>query len=191
MAQISLFRHARTASNTGGLFMGRLDVGCSEEGLKAIEAQRLALSLLIPDVVLSSPLERAVTTAKGLFPTHSIQIVDDLTERDLGEWSGLLKDDVRKKYPNAFLKTGKMDAFYCPPQGESWVNFQNRGERILSLLSGYRQGTIVVAVTHNGIIRLLRHLTSKLPADQIFAVDEPFLQPIELHLDYHKKLALR
>lgn len=171
--------------------MGRLDASCSEEGVRAIQAEILNLSWLVPDSVLCSPLERALTTAQGLFPMHSVQITPHLIERDLGDWSGLLKDEVHKTYTDAFLESGKMDPFYCPPGGESWEDFQRRGEKILTMFESYPQDATVVAVTHNGIIRLLRHLTSKLPADQIFAADESFLQPIQLHLSEQKKSTLQ
>ena len=171
--------------------MGRLDIDCSAEGVRAIQAETPNLSWLVPDVVLCSPLKRAVTTAQGLFPVCSVQITPDLIERDLGDWSGLLKEEVRKTYADAFLESGKMDPFYCPPGGESWADFQRRGEEILTMLESYPEDTTVVAVTHNGIIRLLRHLASQLPADQIFAADEAYLQPIQLHLGDQKKPTLQ
>ena len=189
MAQIYLLRHAPTISNGEDSFMGRLDSPCSEVGLQELALRHTKLALLRPDVLLCSPLERALTTAESVFPEHSIRIVEDLTERDLGDWSGLFKDDIRKRHAEAFLSSGKMDPFYCPPHGESWADFLKRGENVVALLDSYPPDRTVVAVTHNGIIRLIRYILSDLSAAQIFAANEPYLTPIELPFSEFKKPA--
>lgn len=169
--------------------MGRLDSPCSEAGVQELNVRRAELALLCPDVLLCSPLKRALTTAESIFPERSIRIVEDLTERDLGDWSGLFKDDLRKSHAEAFLSSGKMDPFYCPPRGESWSDFLGRGVTLVALLNSYPPDVTVVAVTHNGIIRLMRYILSDLPAAQIFAANEPFLAPIELPFGEFKKPA--
>ena len=59
-----IVRHGRTVANAEGLLQGRVDNPLDAEGLRQAKQIRIALGPI--DVVVSSPLQRALQTAKPL-----------------------------------------------------------------------------------------------------------------------------
>ena len=68
MARIFLIRHGETEWNVGKVFRGRKDVALNEQGLEQAELLGRYLQETKLDAVHSSPLKRALVTAKG-FPS--------------------------------------------------------------------------------------------------------------------------
>ena len=85
-----LVRHGKTVDNASGLIQGQRDVELSSEGIEAAKELQELVSKLDIDVVISSPLKRAVDTAKiitdGKYP---INIDDRITERNWGMIEGV------------------------------------------------------------------------------------------------------
>jgi phosphoserine phosphatase len=173
-----LIRHAQTAFNENGSFMGGTDVNCSEEGLRAARALRRRMVDLLPARIYSSPLSRATASAKALFGESTQVIVDSrLTERQLGVWEGRRKDDVRRSFPEAF-KNGTLDPMFTPPGGERLDHFVARISSFLNNLSTAPDKTILV--THNGVIRVIRCLLEGEALAAVFRNWEPHLEPLEI-----------
>jgi len=82
-------RHGQSTWNEAGRWQGRADPPLSEFGEQ--QAHTAAKVIGQVDAIISSPLERALGTA-AIIGTHigvgPIQILDDLMERDSGEWLG-------------------------------------------------------------------------------------------------------
>jgi broad specificity phosphatase PhoE len=175
--KLTLIRHAPTIYSKKGLFMGALDIPATPESLK--DAARFGYS--IADIkfnkYISSPLSRAVQTAQAIFPEAQFEIEEDLRERALGVWSGMSEADVLNEFPNAFLMTGFIDPYFTPPEGESIDSLIKRVERFVSRLKKLPNTEHVVAVTHNGIIRLIRCLLENKPIQDMFLAPEGYLVP--------------
>ena len=63
-----IVRHGRTVANAEGLLQGRVDNPLDEEGVR--QAKQIGAALGPIDVVVSSPLQRALQTAEPLSLIH-------------------------------------------------------------------------------------------------------------------------
>ena len=95
-----LCRHGRTALNAAGRLRGRLDVPLDEVGLE--EAASLARQLTGSGVtrVVSSPLTRAVQTARAMATATGSDLSLDLRliDRDYGSWAGARASEVADRF---------------------------------------------------------------------------------------------
>ena len=80
---IHLIRHGATAYNPEGRYQGTGDIPLSPAGRAALRPPSY-----IPEVVYTSPLCRAVETARILFPSARLVPVPDLRELDFGKFEG-------------------------------------------------------------------------------------------------------
>jgi broad specificity phosphatase PhoE len=174
---VTVLRHAETASNASGIYMGSLDVPATDKGL-AEAAALTGLQLERYDGLVTSPLIRASATLEAIAPHRQIDSDLRLAERGLGDWEGVARVDVPALSPWAFSAEGMLDATVTPPNGEPFDRFC---ERISSFLSEkMERGIPVLAVTHNGWIRTARYLLGEIAVEQIFAEAEPYLVPLAL-----------
>ena len=144
-------RHGQTDWNVQGRFQGLEDIPLNAEGRRQIERTARMLSGVRFDAAFSSPLSRALDTAKAVLRFHpglEIVINDRIIENDLGLLSGLLPEERA-----AFDASGK------PNLAEPFESSVGRMEEaIRAAYERYPNGTVLM-VTHGGLIgRYLRHL---------------------------------
>lgn len=98
--RVYLARHGRTALNADGRLRGLANPPLDAIG--QAEAQRLADALAgyAPTVVISSPLQRAVSTAEAIGAAAHIAVVVDerLNDRDYGPWTGQPRAEVEQRF---------------------------------------------------------------------------------------------
>jgi len=98
--RVYLVRHGRTALNADGRLRGLSDPPLDLVG--QAEAQRLAADLAqyVPNVVITSPLRRAVSTADAIGATADIPVVIDkrLNDRDYGPWTGRPRAEIEAQF---------------------------------------------------------------------------------------------
>jgi probable phosphoglycerate mutase len=91
MTLLLLIRHGENEYVKSGKMAGRLPgVHLNEKGHKQAHALAEALKEVPLKAVYSSPLERAVETAKPIAESHKLKIVKEpaLMETDIGKWQG-------------------------------------------------------------------------------------------------------
>jgi len=97
---VFLVRHGETALNAAGVLRGQLDVPLDDTG----EAEASALGELFSGVrlgaIASSPLRRAVDTARPVAQSTGapLEIEDRLRDRFYGEWSGHRFEEVKRRF---------------------------------------------------------------------------------------------
>jgi len=146
---ILLVRHALTGT-TGVKLPGRAPgLSLSDEGRRQADdvAARIA-KLPALAAVYASPLERARETALAIARARGLasRIERDLSELDIGEWTGLsIKRASRKpewqivqRHPSGFRFPG----------GESFTEMQARVTAALARLAARHRGEVLVAVSH-------------------------------------------
>ena len=132
-----LARHGRTAANAQGLLQGRMDLPLDEVGRE--QARKIAVALASVDVVISSPLRRAVETAEAL--GKKIEIDDRWIEMDFGDLDGQRRQDID---PAIWIRLQR-DVHYQPEGGESLANMMLRVTPALyELLARSEHETIAV-----------------------------------------------
>jgi broad specificity phosphatase PhoE len=135
-----LVRHGETPPNRRGLLLGRADPLLTDVGHE--QARRLAAALPVPDLVVSSPLRRAVETASEF--GRPIEVDERWIELDYGELDG---------QPSSAVAAGvwarwRADASFAPPGGESLEALSIRVDAACTALAAAAAETTVVVVTH-------------------------------------------
>ena len=89
--QLYLVRHGATVVNEKGLYQGWTDAALTETGKRQCELVKEKLSRVKFDTVISSPLERAVSSAQIIagIPRNYIITNEALKEINFGAWEGL------------------------------------------------------------------------------------------------------
>jgi broad specificity phosphatase PhoE len=147
--QLILVRHGETIWNKEGRVQGTSDIALSEVGLD--QARRLALSLKGHPIraIYASPLKRAYQTAESINHYHGIAIRTDpgLMEMDQGDFEGMTFKELMEK-DREFLKKWRSDpASVTMPNGESFIDVQNRAWKVMEAILAEGQNTLVVS--HN------------------------------------------
>lgn len=96
-----LLRHGQTAWNAEGRAQGHLDIGLDDLGRAQAAAVAPAVAALRPDVLWSSDLARAATTAAAVSEACGLEVRHDarLREYDVGERAGLTIPEFASAYP--------------------------------------------------------------------------------------------
>lgn len=154
------------------------DVPLSDTGRAQAEALGTWLAALPederPTAVLSSPFERARTTAELATAGLGLRVRTDerLRERDFGAFDRMTGAGIREQYPEEAERRKVLGKFYYrPPSGESWADV---ALRIRSLLAteGLRQDCErLVVVAHQAVIMVFRYVLEELTEQELLAAD--------------------
>ena len=154
MTTILLARHGETDWNREGRFQGHADPPLNETG----RAQAAALAVELAEVelaaVYSSPLRRALETARGRGGRAGLEpvAVDALREVDVGSWQGLTRAEIEARFPEQLARWLDYD--------QGWQDGENYEEMgtacgccAARALRPRITGERILAVTHGGPIR--------------------------------------
>lgn len=157
MITICLVRHGETEWNTLGRIQGREDTRLNEKGLKQATECAEILRQYYPEAIFSSPLKRAVKTARIIadeLGLPSVKVIDQMTERDFGEISGMTYEE-RKQFVDRIGGSEYIKGL------ESFDDLCARAMGELEALAAdYEERTIAV-VAHGGIINAILWAVSK------------------------------
>ncbi len=173
--------------------LGRRDDPLGRAGLA--QAQRLGQSFTELDVsvVLTSPLSRAVTTARAIAESVGAPLTADrrLIEMDFGTWEGLTLEEIcsRSDADREAFERWQQDLGLAPPEGESLADVQVRCAGLLEeLVSDPPPGPVVV-VSHVGPIKAMLCSALGLPLE---AARRLFLDPGTITVvDWAERATLR
>jgi probable phosphoglycerate mutase len=179
--RIVLVRHGLSSFNLDHRVQGRDDLSSlTDAGVAQARAVGEALADLPLDAVYTSPLRRASDTAEHLLGAQGQTLVahrhDDLLEIDLAPWSGLLRHEVRERFPaEERLWREAPEALRLPrAQGGSYaplLELMAQAQRFAQMLLERHAGAVddatdqtLLIVAHNGILRALVLSLLGLPA---------------------------
>lgn len=162
--QLLIIRHGESEADLLGVHEGRADFALTELGEE--QAKKMAAYVTFhfpPDVILTSPLKRAKSTASMLQANIECEMHEEpgLMEFNNGVLAGLSREEAAIKYP--LPKGGR--PIYSPIEGgESELDFRYRAEyefhRILDEYKNYKR---VAIVSHGGLISNLIKAFLQLP----------------------------
>ena len=143
-------RHGQTVWNAQNKVCGITDVELTEKGIEQAEE----LASILPediDIIVTSPLRRAVETSKILAGKNNIPIgIEELLiEQNYGIYEG-----VDRKNPQ-FLNN-KRNFAYRYPNGESMMQVAYRVYGIIDRIKKEYQGKNVLLISHGGVCRIIR-----------------------------------
>ena len=166
VTRLALVRHGQSTWNAVGRWQGQADPPLSPLGEE--QAAEAAARLVDAGVtrVVTSDLVRArrtgqiVADALGLGP---VDTCPDLGEYDVGEWSGLTKPEIEDRWPGQ-QKEWFGGRLPTTPGGEGRASFDRRVmDAVLRIGAGSAPGSVVVVVTHGGVIRSLERAVGAPP----------------------------
>jgi probable phosphoglycerate mutase len=138
-----LLRHGQTEWNAAGRFQGQMNSDLTDVGKGHAAAQGRLLGPVfkqLPDIdVYGSPLGRVRDTAKIALADHGRQpaLRDDLMEITVGDWEGILKQEIEAGWPDLFnASQTSTELSLSSPNGENYDDMHDRCYRFLNSLSG-------------------------------------------------------
>lgn len=153
---IYLIRHGETEANKKGLFLGKLESPLTSEAIcKGKKLSNLFQDNTL-DKVFVSPRLRAIDTAK--FISESVEVVEDLSEMDFGNFEGMTYQEILQDFPGEIEKMGKEAERYIFPEGEEVAAFYKRVERSFEETVSYSEKKHykkIAIVSHAGVIRAI------------------------------------
>jgi broad specificity phosphatase PhoE len=156
MTELILARHGETAWNVAEVFRGRSDVDLNETGLRQADLLADYLRERKIEAVYSSPLQRALKTARAIASHHGLEAIatEGLNDLKFGEWEGVQVTEVRKKYPALLAQWETTPHLVKIPGGETLDAVRQRATALVSEVIVQYKGTVVF-VTHRVVTKLL------------------------------------
>ena len=143
--ELWLIRHGETEWSLSGAHTSRTDLPLTAEGERRARALGERLRGKQFALVLSSPMRRALETARlaGFEP----EITPDLREWDYGEYEGLTTPQIQKSAPGWTIWTG------TPPGGETAEQVAARADRVIA--RALQAGGDVAFFAHGHVLRVI------------------------------------
>ena len=154
--EIIFVRHGETEANRLNVFRGQLDVKLNENGYKQAEDVAKALSHRNISAVYSSPLQRALETAKIICKYHNqeVKISNGLNNINLGEWQGKSRDDLKKFHPEFWNKWVHDTENVEIPGGETLGQVKDRTVKTVKELIEENRGKTILIVSHRCALKV-------------------------------------
>ena len=128
--------------------LGRTDIPLGNAGM--LQAGAMAASLGPVSAVFSSPLTRAVQTARSI--DENVIPLDGLRELNYGQWDGLTFDQIRQRFPELYAARA-YDKSLMPPGSEPPEQALARFADAMEEAARVSPGDFAV-VAHGGVIEL-------------------------------------
>ena len=171
---IDLIRHGESAGNARRLIFGITDYDLTEKGLAQAEARACRCAEEGRRLIVSSPLLRALRTARIIASATGAEVTVDprLREQDMGRWEGLSGEYVMahdRARCEAMLKDWTR---VSPPGGEGFESVARRaGEAVNGLLA---RGEDALVVCHAGTIAAALFSLGLLAREDVLRLKLPF-----------------
>ena len=155
---IIFLRHAQAKNNVERILAGRKEgFPLTQIGLQQAEKIAKFLKPLEISAIYSSPIERAISTAKLAAKSLNLEVKTDsrLTEIEMGMFSGMFYEDMFTKYGNVFLKFYQDNPIIEENGVETFSNVKKRVLDIVNYCSKEHKGQNVLLVTHMDPIKAI------------------------------------
>ena len=165
---VFLLRHGQIQETGEKRFIGSTDTALDAAGISQARYWHQALSPLNIDTFYTSGLTRCRHTATIISENRSVITHPELNEIHLGQWDGMTFEEIKQQDPSGFKQRGEHLDTFRPPDGESFLDLQNR------VLPFFHQclpepGTPLF-VTHAGVIRVILCHVTGLPLKHLFQI---------------------
>lgn len=151
--ELLIIRHGQSEADLLDVHEGRADFPLTELGEhQARLMAKYVAAKYCPNIILSSPLKRAMTTAQILQEQVGCELLQfaDLMEYNNGVLAGLRREVAAVQYP---LPKGGRPMHVAIEDGESELEFRFRAEKMLhQIIDEFSHLERVAIVSHGGFI---------------------------------------
>lgn len=164
-----LIRHCEALGNINDTFQGSIDEDITEKGQKQLDCLSERCKSFIFDVIYTSPLIRAVKTAKAANKYHRLKIVTEpaFSEINGGEYEGCKWDELPKMFPDTYNLWKNDFAHFKTEKGESMHQVYDRVSIGAMRIVRENKGKNILIVSHGCAIRNLCCYLRGLPLERI------------------------
>ena len=158
--ELILVRHGETLHNVNRITQGWSDSDLSDRGREQVQRVAERLKDMRPTALYSSPLGRAMSTARAIAEATGLEIVplDDLREMNYGRWEGRAFIDIREEDEEIYRRWIVDEDCPCP-EGESHADVRRRMLRAFETVNSERP----IVVAHGTAIRIAAMALLNLP----------------------------
>lgn len=166
MTTIYLARHGESDWNAANRFQGHSDRPLTDLGREQAQALGELVAAENVEAVYSSPLKRALETARIVAVRSGLEVVEDedLREVDTGSWSGLSRAEVQERFPEGFERWTSGGAGW--EDGESYEEMAERVLAAVNRIAAAHPGGRVLIVSHGGPIRAIQGAANGMDIDE-------------------------
>ncbi|MEI4769773.1 histidine phosphatase family protein [Psychrobacillus sp. FJAT-51614] len=181
--ELLIVRHGQSEADLLGVHEGRADFPLTDLGEKQAKLMSVYVaSHFPPDIIISSPLKRARSTALILQEETGCQLEEetDLMEFNNGILAGISKVEASINYP---LPPGGRPVHIPIEKGESELEFRFRAERIFhQIILDYQEYERVAIVSHGGFISqfLKAFLNQPNTSNHVFSTGDTGIHLLEI-----------
>jgi len=152
--ELYIARHGQTEFNVQKRWQGHGDSPLTELGRQQAAELGKRIEGIDFDVIYSSPLKRAMDTARIAFGDPELVTDARLKEVGLGDAEGLTLEEVEAKFPGTFEKLGAdPEAYFPPTNGEALPAMMARIDSFLEELAAKPYSRVFV-LTHGFALRV-------------------------------------
>jgi broad specificity phosphatase PhoE len=158
--ELILGRHGVSEDNVARKAQGWGDSELSARGREQVQRLAQRLAAMQPTALYSSPLGRAMSTARAISEATGLEIIplEDVREMNYGRWEGRSFMDVRREDEDIYQRWIVDENCACP-EGESHRDVRTR---VLRGLAGVNSERAIV-VSHGTAIRIIATALLELP----------------------------
>ena len=150
--KIYVTRHGQTDYNKDEIILGVTDLPLNETGMaQARELAENVEKLGNVDIIIASPMKRALTTAQAVADRCGLEIIVDerLREWDYGGFEG------RSRFTEGFAENKVNFGVRMGKSGESLLQLSHRVYSVLEDIKAKYSDETVLVVCHGGICRVI------------------------------------
>jgi broad specificity phosphatase PhoE len=185
-------RHGLTELNRDKRIGGQLlDVPLLPEGVRQAEEARERFVGTPVDVVICSPLTRAIQTAEIVtgWPREALALDSMCLERAFGRMEGLTQAQVRAQFPEVrYIQIGHITYSLNPPGGEPFPALQARARQFLRHVLDRSRGRRILISSHQNFLQQLHGVLRGVDPHEALRADILNLELNLFHLDPHDTL---
>lgn len=157
MTRFYLIRHGQTYWNQENRMQGQFETDLTPLGERQAIALGEHLKGIAFDKVYSSPQRRAVKTTQLIIGERPlpIQTDDALKEILMGDWQGILIEDLKRDFP------AEIDLFWNHPEQykretcETYEEVRIRAAEFMERVAAENPGKNILVVTHGALLKTL------------------------------------
>jgi broad specificity phosphatase PhoE len=155
--KVYFLRHGETTSSQSGTYCGALDIHLTPEGHQMAEDFAQAYRSLSWTAVYTSPLWRAINTAKPLCEAVKIDMQqrEGLKEITYGKWEGKTPEEINHEFHDEYVRWLADPGWNSPTGGEKGVDIARRSSLVLEEIEQKHTTGNVLVVSHKATIRIM------------------------------------
>ncbi|MBC3887195.1 alpha-ribazole phosphatase [Acetobacterium paludosum] len=187
--QIYLIRHGKIEWNQEKAYIGQTELLLSKEGIEQAEKLQKYFSNIPLDKAYTSPMKRCQDTLAIILAGRTISktIVDEFKEISMGDWEGKPFSEIKRTDPDAYEKRGAEIDRFTPPNGESFLDLQQRVMPAFYKIIMDEAAENIIILGHSGVNRVILSTIFGLNLKEILKMSLPYGSVKKIYFDQEKE----